>query len=89
MYSDGDGIGKDESKAFLLMSEAAEETQDSIALYIVGVMYLEGIGTERNVDKAVGYLRRSADGGHAAAAQILEIIRRGQNMQLVSIDGTE
>ncbi|MDR0887684.1 MAG: sel1 repeat family protein [Candidatus Methanoplasma sp.] len=89
MYSEGDGVGKDEHKAFLLTKEAADETQDSTALYVVGAMYLEGLGTEKDTEKAMGYLRKAADGGHEGAAQVLDILRRGQNTQFVTIDGTE
>lgn len=49
-----------------------------IAAYYVGIMYLEGRGTAKDVEKAVGWLTRAAERGHVAAQlQLAQIYEAG------------
>ena len=85
----GDGIPKDPKRAFRLYREVAESSGDKDALFQVGRMLLEGLGTEQDSNEGFHYLVRAADAGNEDAAAIVNGLRRRMNSQIVTIDGTE
>ena len=62
MLSHGDGIPKDEKKAFLIYSDLAGRGE-SLAFHDLGVCYEYGTGTEKNLPKAEASYRRAAESG--------------------------
>ena len=85
----GDGIPRDQRKAFRLYREVADSTEDKDALFQTGRMLLEGLGTEQDANEGFRYLVRAADAGSEDAAAIVNGLRRRMNSQIVTIDGTE
>lgn len=64
------------------------ETGDGDALFMVGRMYFEGIGVEKDPGKGFEFFGRAAAAGNQLAQELVEDIRRRQNTQFVRIDGT-
>ncbi|MFA6805423.1 MAG: SEL1-like repeat protein [Candidatus Methanomethylophilaceae archaeon] len=89
MLYDGDGIEKDLPRSFRLYKQVAEETNDGDAYFMLGRMYLEGLGTEKNAEMGFQAIGKAADAGCLPAQQLIESLRRRQNTQLINIDGTE
>lgn len=56
----------DEDVIFELVEPCAVN-QDAEALNLLGVLYLKGIGTEKNASKAFGVIKKAAEQGHASA----------------------
>jgi uncharacterized protein len=55
----GHGVAKDEARAFTLNAEAAHGGH-SDAVLAMGWFYLNGVGVERDIEKAKGWYRESA-----------------------------
>ena len=62
----GDGVAKDERRAFALNAEAAHGGY-SDAVLAMGWFYLNGVGVERDIDQATKWYRKSARRGHPKA----------------------
>jgi len=62
MLSQGDGVPRDEKKAFLIYSDLASRGEP-LAFYDLGVCYERGTGTERDLPKAEASYRKAADAG--------------------------
>ena len=65
-YYNGEGVEKDEVKAFEWYKKAAEQGHIS-AQYNVGVCYDNGEGVEKDKRKAFGWYERAAEQGHVEA----------------------
>ena len=65
-YLLGNGVPKDESRAFALNSEAAY-LGDSEAVLAMGWFYLNGVGVDRNLERARKWYRDSARRGDKRA----------------------
>src|SRR4051812_40105707 len=65
-YLQGQGAPKDEPQAFTLNAEAAR-LGDSDAILAMGWFYLNGVGMERNIDRARKWYRDSARHGDTRA----------------------
>ena len=89
MYVSGDGVEKDQAKAFRLFKEVAEAHEDRDALFQVARMMMEGQGTEMDPECGFRYMARAAKAGNEDAAAIVNSLRRRMNTQLITIDGTE
>lgn len=89
MYLEGDGVTKDPAKAFSLYKELGDGCGDADALYQVGRMYLDGLGTDANPEEGFRYFGKAANAGHKEASMLVESLRRRMNTQLITIDGTE
>ncbi len=61
---------KDYNRSFSLLQPLADSKNPGIS-FLLGKMYLEGRGTERNVTKALALLASAADAGHGTAARVL------------------
>jgi len=66
----GDGVSKDDSKAFEYFQQAAELGHAG-AQYRLGVAYAYGEGVERDTDLAIRWYRESAQNGNAVAQRTL------------------
>jgi TPR repeat protein len=62
----GDGVAKDERRAFALNAEAAHGGY-SEAVLAMGWFFLNGVGVERDVDQATKWYRKSARRGEPKA----------------------
>jgi uncharacterized protein len=62
----GNGVAKDENRAFVLNAQAAHGGH-SDAVLAMGWFYLNGVGVERDVDKARTWYRKSARRGEKKA----------------------
>lgn len=64
--------------------KAEEENSNATAEYRIGLIYLNALGVEQNVDKAINWLEKSTLNGHASAAYKLAVIY--ENGDLTSQD---
>jgi uncharacterized protein len=65
-YLQGDGVSKDEVRSFALNAEAANEGHAD-AVLAMGWFYLNGVGVERDVERARKWYRKSARRGEPRA----------------------
>ena len=70
MLLNGDIEGTVEEGAKLI--EAAAQDNYPLAQYHIGMIYLQGIGVEKDINKANEYLRKAADNGESQAIQQLK-----------------
>jgi hypothetical protein len=66
MYLDGDGVPRDDAKAFYLLSNGSI-VGDVDAKEMLGRLYADGRGTRRDDDLAITLFRAAADGGNVTA----------------------
>lgn len=66
MYLAGDGVPRDEAKAFYLASNASA-AGDIDAKELLGRLYAEGRGVRRDDELAISLLRAAVDGGNVPA----------------------
>lgn len=66
MYSEGRGVPKDDSQAFVWYTKAAEQG-DASAQYNLGVMYHEGQGVPQDYAKAMSWYLKAVEQGHVSA----------------------
>ena len=77
-FAKGDGVVKDEAKAFQLMSQAAEQGY-ALAQHQLGMMYINGNGVKKDVNKAVPWFERAATQGVATSQLIMALFyERGE-----------
>ena len=57
------------------------EQGDLVGMHWIGVFYHEGFGVAQNVDKAIDFLSRAADGGNAQSLYQLYLIHSGKEGQ--------
>ncbi|MBO4797927.1 MAG: sel1 repeat family protein, partial [Candidatus Methanomethylophilaceae archaeon] len=88
MYYEGAGVGKDPEKAFSLYSRAAG-SGDADALFMKARMMFSGIGTEKNTEEALKLFAESASRGNRYSQEFIETVMRGQNAQIIKIDGAK
>lgn len=88
MLLNGDGVEKDQKRAFALYNELAE-AGDGDAMFQVGRMLIEGVGTDKDPEQGFRDIGKAARLGNAEAKQLVETLRRAQNTQMVHIDGAE
>ena len=66
MYAKGEGVPRDDNKAFEWYFKAAEQ-RHAFAQYNLGLMYAKGEGVPRDDNKAVEWYFKAAEQGHALA----------------------
>lgn len=74
IYFRGDetaGVEKNYTNAFYWLKKIAVEQNDSEAQYLLGVMYLRGMGVEKNYANAVNWFTKSAKQGNDKAQYML------------------
>ena len=71
LYESGTGLDRSDNLAFEFYRKASgsecDDDAKSDALFALGSMYADGIGTERSYDLALSTIKASADLGHAGA----------------------
>jgi TPR repeat protein len=70
MYSRGEGISRDDARAFAWFRRAAEAGRPE-AQFELGKMYRNGMGTQPDGDATLFWLRRAADQGKVEALEAL------------------
>ncbi|SHN58794.1 tetratricopeptide repeat protein [Erythrobacter sanguineus] len=71
------GRNKDEKKA-LRHLESAAATEHVDALFLLGLLHVEGIGTRKNPGKGLEYLKQAAERGHVHATfSAADLVNRG------------
>lgn len=86
MTYQGEGVPRDLRAAFGMYDSIKDDDPD--AMFMVGRMVFEGLGTEKDEVKGFEILSRAAASGSQIALQLVQDIRRRQNSQLIRIDGT-
>jgi hypothetical protein len=77
-YETGDGVPKDERKAFRILREAVAGEDGWIAYLALASAYSRGIGTRRNPERAVHWLRKAVEAGSPhAACELAKALRDG------------
>ena len=71
MYDKGKGVIQSSGEAFKWYSKAAEHNE-SDAQYNIGLMYLKGEGTEKNVQLAKQWLQLASNQGDLDAKELLK-----------------
>ena len=72
-YADGIGVAIDNRKAYELYLSVAKRG-DPEAQYRVANCYYKGIGTSKNLDRTVNWLRKAIDQGHTLSTKLLATI---------------
>jgi hypothetical protein len=81
MYLNGDGVPRDETKAFYLASNASA-TGDIDAEELLGRLYAEGRGVRRDDELATNLFRAAVDGGNVPALTDLgQMIEAGRGTE--------
>ena len=70
------GIYEDypEEKAISILQNAAEKDTMAYAMNVLGLLYMEGIGTEKNAEKAIYWLNKAGECGFSDAYHNLGIL---------------
>lgn len=68
LYALGKDREQDTVKALTLLEDIAEENMD--AQFMVGEMYLQGIGTDKDIEKAAKYIQKAVLNGNIRAYEI-------------------
>lgn len=68
LYALGKDRAQDATKALALLEDIAEENMD--AQFMAGEMYLQGIGTEQDLEKAAEYIQKAVQNGNSNAYEI-------------------
>ncbi len=76
LYQLKSGVTPDEYKAFYYCSLAAESGHAD-AQFELGLLFLDGIGTEDSEEDAIHWLSRASGQGHEQAQRVLEYIFNG------------
>ncbi len=61
---------KEKESPFQTYLRSAEKG-DADAMFIVGRCYQDGVGTEKDMDKALSWIKKAADKGNAAARRMV------------------
>ncbi|MCR9180644.1 MAG: hypothetical protein NXH71_10495 [Erythrobacteraceae bacterium] len=70
-------MNKDEKKV-LRHLESAAATEHVDALFLLGLLHVEGIGTRKNPGKGLEYLKQAAERGHVHATfSAADLVNRG------------
>lgn len=69
------GVKKDYEKAIFCFQQAADQNHPE-ALWHLGICYAVGTGVEKDIEKAKGYMKRSADLGYEPAQTFLDELKK-------------
>lgn len=83
MYSDGEGVAKDDQKAFFWMEKAARQGHHPCNQRRLGLMFEHGIGVERNLEKAAFWYQQAADQGGYFERSEMTVLQK----QITGING--
>ena len=85
MHQYGDGVGKDEAKAFKLIERSAHLGEES-ALAHLGACYFYGWGVERDENEAIRWLRQAAEKNDAYGVVLLGLALLGKEGDRAAIE---
>jgi len=97
-YRNGIGVPKDESAAFKIMEESAEDSNHPDSIDLLASCYAEGRGTEKNLEESVRLYELAIDRGHTDSyAELARIYftggegfaRNGPKAMRLLLDGVE
>lgn len=80
LLEDGNGVEKDEKRAFQLYCEASEK-DNANGLYHVGRCYEDGIGVKANKGKALKYYKEAAEQGAAKAPLAYKLLKDSDKLK--------
>jgi TPR repeat protein len=69
---EGKGMKPQPQRGFALYKRAADDGKDPVSAYVVGLLYLKGIGVGKSKDNAIPYLAKAAAQGISQAKQELD-----------------
>lgn len=69
--------------------EQAAESNDPDAEYALGYMYYYGIGTVKDLDTAIVWIKRAAEQGQPLAIQAMQLIRQSQFHEIGGVDAKQ
>jgi len=81
LYFKGQGVAKNDDKAFYWAKKAADQGM-TIAQFIIGQMYYAGLGVNQNRDLAIRWLKTAADKGFPKARKTLKQILKNPDFKL-------
>lgn len=74
-YMEGENIKQDYNQALNWFYKAAEKTNNVLAKYMLGEIYYNGFGIEKNMDEAKKWYGLAADQGHEEAQKRLKALK--------------
>lgn len=83
---EGKGMKADTQRGFALYRRAADEGEDAVSAYVVGLLYLKGIGVAKSKESAISYLARAASQGISQARQELDKLTESNVPQMAASD---
>lgn len=93
IYSKGISVNVDQEKAFLYNTKAFKsflrldmKNPDALVKYRIGKMYIDGIGTTKNIDLGIKYLEEAANLNNEYALNTLSKIYLDKNSKYFSVD---
>ncbi|TCT14409.1 hypothetical protein EDC51_10815 [Bibersteinia trehalosi] len=75
MYLNGQGVAKDETKAFDYFKQASEQG-DITSQYWLGFCYENGIGTPKDLNQAMSWYQKSAQRGDHVSQPAIDALKR-------------
>jgi len=73
LYRNGDGVERDDARAFNLAKQSADKGYVD-AEFSLGRMYLSGRGVEQDPEQARHWMARAAEAGHVGATEALVVL---------------
>ena len=75
MYLNGEGVAKDEAKAFDYFKQASEQG-DITSQYWLGFCYENGIGTPKDLNQAMSWYQKSTQRGDHISQPAIDALKR-------------
>jgi len=85
-YLNGNGVAKDDAKAFEYFQKAAAQSEPK-AQHNLGLMYLQGRGTEKSEVKGIEWLRKAAAQGSPVSQDALGLALRDGSEEVRDLKG--
>ena len=83
---EGRGFSPDKKRGFALYCYAADEGNDPISQYVVGLLYLRGVGVPASKEDAVRYFAKASAQGVAQAQKELDKLTAARSPTVVAND---
>jgi hypothetical protein len=75
--ADGKGVPADKAESIRWLTKAAD-SGDAISQYNLGVLYLQGLGVEKDITKGTALIKKAADQGNDVANKFLAALSQAQ-----------
>jgi len=83
---EGRGFSPDRERGFALYRRAADAGNDPISQYVVGLLYLRGVGVTASKENAIRYFAKAASQGVAQARKELDKLTAAKSPTVVASD---